>query len=262
MDKNIKKISKNNEKENKKSLTIYVILRVLVVVVMILQILMENIYNAILCVVALFLFTIPNAVSKKFKIELPSALETIIYIFIYSSAILGEINNFYVIIPFWDTILHTLNGFVCAGIGFSLVDLLNEKNVNVNLSPFYVAVVAFCFSMTVGVIWEFYEYTNDVVFRTDMQKDTIVKNISSVKLNNEGKNEAVRVNNISKTEIYSSDGSVTTIDNGYLDIGLVDTMEDLFVNLIGALVFSIIGYIYIKSDGKDSFAVNFIPKKV
>ena len=204
----------------------------------------------------------PTFFSEKFKIELPTALETVIYIFIYSSAILGKINNFYRIIPFWDTILHTLNGFICAGIGFSLVDMLNKNSKKINLSPFYVAVVAFCFSMTVGVVWEFYEFTADYVMKTDMQKDTIIHNISSVYLNKEEKNEPVRIKDIYKTDIYSKDGTTTTINGGYLDIGLIDTMEDLFVNLIGALTFSIIGYIYEKTKGKDNFASNFIPKKI
>lgn len=263
MSKFTQKLKQKYKESSKTSITVYYILRILVIIGMILQIVMGNIYNAFLCIVTLFLFTLPSTFSEKFKIELPNALEAIIYIFIYSAAILGEINNFYTIIPFWDTILHTLNGFICAGIGFSLVDLLNTNSKNINLSPFYIAIVAFCFSMTVGVIWEFYEYTTDGIFKTDMQKDSIVHNISSVELNPKKENDPVRLKNIEKTEIYTKDGKVTTINGGYLDIGLVDTMEDLFVNLIGALTFSVIGYIYEKSKGKDkTFASNFIPKKI
>lgn len=262
MSKFSKKMKQKYKASSKVSVTIYYILRILVILGMVLQMIIGNFYNAFLCIVTLFLFTLPTFVSEKFKMELPTALEAIIYIFIYSSAILGEINNFYRIIPFWDTILHTLNGFICAGIGFSLVDMLNENGKKISLSPFYVAVVAFCFSMTIGVLWEFYEFSADYVMKTDMQKDTIIHNISSVELNKEKKNEPVRVKNIDKTEIHSKDGTTTTIDGGYLDIGLIDTMEDLFVNLIGAFTFSIIGYIYEKTKGKDKFASNFIPKKI
>ena len=186
---------------------------------------------------ALFLFTLPTIISEKFKIGIPSLLEAIIYLFIYSSAILGEINNFYKIIPFWDTILHTLNGFLCAGIGFSLVDLLNQNSDKIKLSPLYVVLVSFCFSMTIGILWEFFEFTADNVAKTDMQKDRIITQISSVMLNKNNQNVPVKIKNITKAQIYSKDSNVTIIENGYLDIGLIDTIKDLFVNLIGGCDF-------------------------
>lgn len=259
------KFSKNMKKKynetNKKSIVVYLTLRVLVIISMIFQILSGNIQNAALCIVSLLLFTIPTIVSEKFKIGIPSLLETIIYIFIFSATILGEINNFYGIIPFWDILLHTLNGFLCAGIGFSLIDLLNQNSKKINLSPLYVAIVAFCFSMTVGVLWEFGEFTADTVLRTDMQKDRILQNISTVELNSNRENIPIKINDIEKTEIYSKDGTVTVVENGYLDIGIIDTMKDLFVNFVGAIVFSIIGFLYIKNRSKYKFAENFIPTK-
>lgn len=256
-----KKMKKKYEETNKKSIAVYLVLRVLVVISMIFQILMGNFENVFMCILALLLFTIPTIISEKFKIGLPSLLEAIIYLFIFSTTILGEINNFYGIIHFWDTILHTLNGFLCAGIGFALVDLLNQNSKQIHLSPLYVAIVAFCFSMTIGILWEFYEFTADGVLRTDMQKDRIVQSISSVELNPDRENIPIKVNNIEKTEIYSKDGTITTIENGYLDIGIIDTMKDLFVNFIGAVVFSVIGFLYIKNREKYKFAKNFIPIK-
>lgn len=256
-----KKMKKKYNETNKKSIMVYLILRFLVIISMLFQIALGNISNSLMCILALILFTLPTIISEKFKIGIPSLLETIIYLFIFSSAILGEINNFYGIIPFWDTMLHTLNGFICAGIGFSLVDILNQSGQSINLSPLYVAIIAFCFSMTIGVLWEFYEFTADNVLRLDMQKDRIVQRISSVELNTNGENIPIKIDNIEKTEIYSKDGTVTTIQNGYLDIGIIDTMKDLFVNFIGAIVYSFIGYVYIKTRGKYKFAKNFIPVK-
>lgn len=256
-----KKMKKKYNETNKKSIAVYLTLRVLVLSSMIFQILLGNIENATLCIVALFLFTVSTIVSEKFKIGIPSLLEAIIYLFIFSTTILGEINNFYGIIPFWDTLLHTLNGFICAGIGFSLVDLLNQNSKRIKLSPLYVVIVAFCFSMTIGVLWEFVEFTADNILKTDMQKDRMVQNISTVELNEEGANKPVKIKDIEKTEIYSRDGKITTIENGYLDIGIIDTMKDLFVNFIGAIVFSIIGFLYIKNREKYKFAENFIPVK-
>ena len=95
-------------------------------------------------------------------------------LFIFSAEILGEISSFYVLFPFWDTTLHTLNGFLAAAIGFSLVDLLNRSDrVKFDLSPLFLSITAFCFSMTIGVLWEFFEFAMDQFFALDMQKDTI-----------------------------------------------------------------------------------------
>lgn len=261
MGKFAKKMKKKYNETNRKSIVVYLVLRLLVVISMIFQMLMGNFENVFMCILALLLFTIPTIVSEKFKIGLPSLFEAIIYLFIFSTTILGEINNFYGIIPFWDTMLHTLNGFLCAGIGFSLVDLLNQNSKQINLSPLYVVIVAFCFSMTIGILWEFYEFTADSVFKTDMQKDRIVQSISSVELNVNRENVPIKINDIEKTEIYLKDGTITIIENGYLDIGIIDTMKDLFVNFIGAIVFSVIGYLYVKNRKKYKFAENFIPIK-
>lgn len=261
MSKFTKKMRKKYEETSKKSIAIYLLLRILVIISMIFQIFLGNISNVAMCIVALVLFTIPSIISEKFKIGIPSLLETIIYLFIYSTAILGEINNFYGIIPFWDTLLHTLNGFICAGIGFSLVDLLNQNSKSIQLSPLYIAIVAFCFSMTIGVLWEFYEFAADNMLKFDMQKDRIIQSISSVELNKANENEPVKIKNIEKTQIYSKDGTITVIENGYLDIGLIDTMKDMFVNFIGAVVFSIVGFLYIQNREKYKFVQGFIPTK-
>lgn len=260
MKNHIKNIKQKYKETKKSSLLVYLILRTLVIISMIDQILRGDLNNAFLCLLSLALFTIPTFIEKEFKIELPSVLETIIYCFIFSAEILGEINNFYAKIPYWDTILHTLNGFLAAGIGFSLINLLNENSKSINLSPLFVAIVAFCFSMTIGVLWEFFEYGADNFLRTDMQKDTIITSFSSVELDPEESNKPVKVDNIQSTEINTADG-IVVIEGGYLDIGIKDTMKDLIVNFIGAVVFSFIGYLYINNKEKYKFASNFIPVK-
>lgn len=261
MGKYINKIRKKYKETGKKSLLVYLILRILVIACMVLQILRGDWNNAFLCFLSLILFTIPTFIEDKFKIALPSLLEAIIYLFIFSAEILGEINNFYGTIPHWDTVLHTLNGFLAAGIGFSLIDLLNQNSKNINLSPIFVAIVAFCFSMTIGVLWEFFEYGADTYLKLDMQKDRIVTTISSVELDPKKANNAIVVKNIKETHIITDDGTIV-IDGGYLDIGIKDTMKDLIVNFIGAITFSCIGYLYIKNREKYKFATNFIPTKI
>lgn len=254
------------KKTKKSSILVYFILRLLVILCLVLQILRGDMNNAMLCLLSLILFLLPFAIPRHLKIDLPNTLEILILLFIFAAEILGEINNFYGIIPQWDTMLHTINGFLAAAIGFALFDLLNQNSKNVNLSPLYLSIVAFCFSMTIGVLWEFFEYGVDKHFTgIDMQKDRYVEKIQSVKLNDKKENVAVILDDIKKTEVtYIVDGDekVFVINEGYLDIGLIDTMKDLIVNFIGAFCFSIFGYLYVKNRDKYHFIKGFIPKKV
>ena len=114
--------------------------------------------------------------------------------------------------------------------------------------------------MTVGVVWEFFEFSMDYFVLTDMQKDRMVTDISSVLLNPSGLNDTIIIKDIENTTITVKAGSTYLIQGGYLDIGIIDTMKDLFVNLIGAVVFSIIGYFYIIGRNKGVFAKKFIPQ--
>ena len=246
----------------KRSVTlVYILLRASVILVMLAQIFNRNFENVFLCVLTLFLFMVPSMLERKLDIALPNTLEIIILLFIYAAEIMGEIGAYYVTFPYWDTVLHTLNGFLCAAIGFSLLDILNRHNsTRFHLSPLYLAIVAFCFSMTVGVIWEFFECTMDQLFFLDMQKDTVVQSIGSIMLDPTGGNHPVVLHNITDVIVVQADGTQTALGlGGYLDIGLLDTMKDLFVNFIGSLTFSIIGYFYVRSRGKGKFAKRFIP---
>lgn len=244
-------------REHKSSFIVYMTLRALVILVMILQILNRNFENVFLCALTLVLLIMPSLIQINLKIELPTALEIIMLLFIFAAEILGEIQAYYEKIPMWDTVLHTLNGFLMAAIGFALVDILNRnKKISFQLSPAFLAVVAFCFSMTIGVIWEFFEFGMDQIFHLDMQKDTIVNTIYSVMLDPAGGNRVVGVTGIRDVAVNGESLGL----GGYLDIGLLDTMEDLLVNFIGATVFSIIGYFYVKNRGKGKFARRFIPR--
>ena len=248
---------------NKVLSAVYFCLRFSVVGILIAQIFNRNFESAFLCVLTLVLFLIPNFLERRLRIDVPDTLEIIILLFIYAAEILGEIRAYYITFPYWDTMLHTLNGFLCAAIGFSLVDILNRnaKLTRFSLTPAYMAVVAFCFSMTVGVLWEFFECAMDQFFLLDMQKDTVVNVISSVKLDPNGGNVPTAIRDITDVIIVHSDGTREALGlGGYLDIGLLDTMKDLFVNFIGAVVFSVIGYFYVKQRGRGRFAKRFIPQ--
>lgn len=253
----MKRAVKMEMREHRSSFIVYMILRALVILMMILQIFNKNYENVFLCALTLLLFIVPSFIQVNLRIELPSALEITILLFIFAAEILGEIQAYYIKFPFWDTVLHTINGFLMAAIGFALADILNRsKRISFQLSPVFLAIVAFCFSMTIGVLWEFFECSMDMFFGLDMQKDTILNSISSVMLDPTGGNTPTSIQNITSVTVNGQDLGL----GGYLDIGLLDTMKDLFVNFIGAVVFSIIGYFYVKNRGKGKFAKRFIPQ--
>ena len=204
---------------------VYVILRLLVVLIIVNQARNGNYENVFYGLIALILFTLPSYFEHRFIIDIPDTLEAIILIFIFAAEILGEIGAYYQKVPFWDTMLHTVTGFLTGAIGFSLVSLLNRETDSFNLSPFYLAFVSLCFSMFIGVMWEFIEFLFDWFLSTDMQKDTIVNTIRTVTLDPTRSNKVVVIKGITNTAVNGTDLGI----NGYLDIGLIDTMKDLFV---------------------------------
>ena len=247
---------KENIKANRKVFIVWALLRGIVIISLVFSILRGQYENAFTCLLVLFLFLLPSIIEKNLKIEFPTGIQIAILIFIFAAEILGELACYYVRFKYWDTILHTTWGFLCAAFGFSLIDILNKDNrVHFKVSPAYLAVCAFCFSMTIGVIWEFFEFSIDNLFLKDMQKDTIITTISSVYLDETMSNIPIVVPNITETVINGD-----TVINGYLDIGLYDTMEDLFVNFIGALTFSVIGYFSAKRGRNSLLLSSLVPR--
>ena len=243
-------------RNHKKTLTVYLILRAIVVAALALSLMRLDLESAFICLLTLVLFVLPAFIERNLGIHLPDTLEIIILCFIFAAEILGELRSWYVRVNGLDTVMHTLNGFLCAAVGFSLVDIFNRnKRFQFELSPLFLAIVAFCFSMTIGVLWEFFEFGADFFFHADMQKDTVLHAIYSVSLDPTRSNQVVAVTGITDTVVNGQSLGL----GGYLDIGLFDTMKDLFVNFIGAVVFSVIGFFHVRSRGKSKFARQFIP---
>ena len=236
--------------------TVYMVLRLIVLATLVSSILRGEYESAFICLLVLALFMLPFFIQQNFGIELPSTLEIIILLFIFAAEILGELKCYFITFSHWDSMLHTTTGFLCAATGFALIDILNRNSrIKFQLSPIYVALTAFCFSMTVGVLWEFFEFGMDRLFLMDMQKDTVVQSITSVMLDPTNSNIPVTIDGITSVAVNGQDLGF----DGYLDIGLYDTMKDLFVNFVGAVVFSTIGYFYIKHRGQGKLVKAFIP---
>ncbi len=164
------------------------------------------------CILGVVVMHLPDMLEKQFKRDIPSPLVIIYLIFLYCAIYLGEVRNFYYDIANWDDILHTISGAMLGALGFSAVTILNNTDsMPVNLSPLFVSLFAFCFAITMGVFWEFYEYSFDGLLGLNMQKFAL------------------------------EDGTQLV---GRL--ALADTMTDLFVDALGAGIISIIGGLSIK----------------
>ena len=257
--KHFRKAMEKELREHRSSFIVFYTLRLLVLVVLVRQLFLHNYEGAFFCILTIVLLYIPSWLQVKLRIELPPPLEITILCFIFAAEILGEVNAFYVNVPNWDTMLHTLNGFLAAAVGFSMVLLLNDdERLTFDLSPFFLALVAFCFSMTIGVLWEFFEFGMDFFFHTDMQKDTVINAVYTVALDPTRTNKVVAIKGIQDVVINGDSLGL----GGYLDIGIIDTMKDLFVNFIGAVVFSVTGFFYARSKGeKRTAAQSFVPSK-
>lgn len=164
------------------------------------------------CILGLVLMTLPSIIEKRFSLCIPNKMTVLYFIFLYCAIYLGEVRKFYYIIPYWDSILHGLSGAMLGFLGFLIVRLFNDsKAVSVQLSPLFLAIFAFCFALALGTIWEIYEFAGDGVFGLNMQK------------------------------YRTAEGALLL---GRTALG--DTMKDMIVDAIGALIVSVFGYFLIK----------------
>ena len=256
-DKNKRAFLRPYIREHKAVFVVYVVLRLIVLACMVLAAAEKEWESVFVCILVLLLFLVPDFLARKLDLRFPSALQIIILLFIFAAEILGELGNYYIQYPNWDTLLHITWGFLCAAIGFSLVDILNrDSRVKLQLSPLYLALAAFCFSMTIGVFWEFFEFFADRVLGLDMQKDTVIHAFRSVMLDPTMSNIPVEVAGIADVAVNGESLGL----GGYLDIGLYDTMEDLFINFVGAALFSLVGFIDARRDGRSRLTAALVPK--
>ena len=189
----------------------------------------------------LIIFFLLEYLEKLLKLELSFSLKLLLVIFIFSAQVFGEILNFYFVVSFWDNILHLVAGFISACFGFSIIYCWGLKSNKEKTTFFISFIFLICFSITMSVLWEFFEFSMDRYLGFDMQKDTYVDKINSVSIGDVDNSFVNSFDNVLYTDIYYGD-EFYRIDKGYLDIGLIDTMEDMFFNLVGAFCF---GFLYL-----------------
>lgn len=206
---------------------IIILMRVVVIFYLIIGIIKWNTTTVVAALLSLVLMIITSYLKK--KLNLDKKLELLIYIFIITTEVLGQIYHFYTRVPIFDIIIHTYSSFVISYI--ALIIIKKHK-----LPKIITILFIFSFAMMCESIWEIFEFGTDHLLKTDMQKDTIINEITSYYLSEDKDTpttmvvDNVVVNNISFTDKY----------NGYLDIGLYDTISDMSCALVGALIFIII----------------------
>ena len=161
------------------------------------------------CITGCIVIFLPSKVESRFRVDIPDIMEIMYFLFLFCAIYLGEVRNFYYKVPYWDLILHCFSAAMLGALGFLIVQFFNNtEKLNIQLSPFFVALFAFCFAITCGTVWEIYEFLADGVLGTNMQK------------------------------FITADGTVLI---GHEAVS--DTMEDIIVDAIGALVVTTIGYL-------------------
>ncbi|MDP4120749.1 MAG: hypothetical protein Q8876_06830 [Bacillota bacterium] len=171
------------------------------------------------CILGILAMFLPSILSKRIKLEIPPLLYIIYLIFLFCAIYLGEVRSFYYRIPYWDSILHSFSGASLGALGFFIIDVLNEhEKVKIKLSPVFVAVFAFCFALSLGTIWEIYEFTCDGLLKLNMQK-------------------------------YMLEDGTPLVGRA----ALFDTMKDLIEDALGALVITLLEFFVIRKRQKSSF---------
>ena len=169
------------------------------------------------CLLGIVVINLPSLLAKKFRFELPGVLYALYIIFLYCAIFLGEVRSFYYVIPYWDSILHCFSSLMLGFFGFMVITILNrDEHTILHLSPFFVALFAFCFAVMIGSAWEIYEFTFDGLLGLNMQK------------------------------FMTADGTLLVGRDA-----LLDTMKDIIVDTIGALISSTVGYISVKHNNRD-----------
>ncbi len=249
-----------NQSKERKILIIFLFIRIFIFLGIIITFITKNYISTIFCTFSTLLFLTPISKKKKICLEVPSILEIVITLLVFCIIILDVLNKLNTKVH-WDTIIHTIIGFLYALICFYYITRLIKKRIDIKLPLPFICIISILFSMTAGVCWEMYEYSADKVFERDMQKDVLVTTFSSVNLNKDNKLEPVTINKI-KSSIINTDKGPIIVKGGYIDIGLNDTMKDLIVTLIGSLTFCILNLLFILNKEKYHYIKKIIPHKM
>lgn len=185
-----------------------------------------SIGNIFLSLLAISLMTIPRILKERFHFKFKPWLEILILFFIFASIVLGFIQDFYVHVKGYDKLVHAISGIVLSLIAFEIVHIYSSyiaKKKNQIIPPFFIILFSFTLSITLLVLWEFYEFF----------VDTISYNL---------------LKNSTNMQRYQWSNNSTIYPQGY---GLLDTMLDLLLGALGAFIVSLILFFVLRKDEKN-----------
>ena len=176
--------------------------------------------NAFTCLVMFLITLVPSYITSRTRLIVPAALQTMFVVFTFLAMYFGEIFNYYERFWWWDVMLHSTSGFMLGLLGYLLLYSMNhDRTIFFHINSFCVMLFAFCFALACGALWEVFEFAGDYLLGMNMQKSVYVTDVAEL---------APYINRWGR----------------FMDPGLLDSMKDLIVDSIGALVAVIGGYIY------------------
>lgn len=185
-------------------------------------------FNAAQSFMMLICTFVPGFIEKTGKVSVPNVMSIVFICFCLAHFVVGEIGELYVKSKIFDSVLHTLSGSMIAILGFSIIRLLNNsENVDLKLNPLFVSIFVVCFSITIGVVWEVVEFAADAITGSNMQRFS---------------------DSVTREPFLGRDA-------------LFDTMKDLILDTIGALVVAVISYLDLKKRKQHTAIRWFIEKK-
>ncbi len=193
--------------------------------------------NIVLCLLVIMAMLAPRFLEWLFQVQFSTFFKVFVMCYIACGAILGSVFEFYYLFADWDTLLHVICGFLMGMVGYMAPAVLNRDSY-MRISGATRILSALTFSLAAAVVWEFCEYAMDTFLNFDMQCDTVVHSIKSY-LVGESPLVVDTIDNITEVTI---NGVPLGVD-GYLDLGHIDTMNDMLSNTVGGVLFSVLAWI-------------------
>jgi len=136
-------------------------------------------------VVVLLLTFAPALIERQLREPLPVEFTLITCVFLFASYALGEARDFYDRFWWWDLALHGLSALIIGLIGFLSIYVFYMTH-RVRVAPMYVSIITFSLAVSVGTLWEIFEFLMDRYVGLDMQKSGLIDTMTDLIINSVG----------------------------------------------------------------------------
>ena len=124
----------------------------------------------------------PAMIERRLRVPLPVEFTLLTCIILFASFVLGEVRDFYELIWWWDLALHGMSAMLMGFIGFLAVYVFHMTH-RIKIKPLHVAAFTFGFAVTIGTLWEIFEFLMDWYVGTNMQKSGLVDTMTDLIIN-------------------------------------------------------------------------------